>query len=133
MIKKILIVTIAIIFTTTCFSQKGKLDGQTFKIRVIEKNLVGKEHILKDEISFKDEKISTKFSTDNGFPDAKYTTESKDAMVTTLHNFKAESTNKKGDKLSWEGSVNADEIQGEASRERKGKIKTIYSFKGTLK
>ena len=53
-------------------------------------------------------------------------------MVTKIITFKGESEGKK-DIIEWEGTVNGDEIEGTATRKRKGTIRTIYEFKGTLK
>ena len=128
-------ILLSLTLTSTLFAQdkKGELDGQSFTIDVVEKNRITKrEDKMKDVISFKAGKITTKFSVDNGFPDAAYTTTSKDALMGTLISFKAESKEKK-DTFIWEGVVNGDEIEGMVTRERKGEIRTMYEFTGTLK
>ena len=133
--KLFLTTIICLTITSACFAQKQKavLDNQSFAIDIVEKNrITKKEKKMKDVINFKAGKISTKFSVDSDFPDAEYTTTSKSSMMGDLITFKAESKGKK-DKFVWEGIVDGDEIEGTATRERKGTIRTMYEFKGTLK
>lgn len=130
----ILLLLLSICATTISFAQKEKavLDNQSFTIDLVEKNRMGKDEKTKDIISFDDGKISTKFSKDNGFPAAEYTTTSKQGLMGDIVTFKAESKGKK-DTFVWEGVVNGDEIEGTATRERKGTIRTMYEFTGVLK
>ncbi len=129
-----LIVLMSILFTSNCIAQdeKSTIDGKSFTLKVVEKGRIGKDDKMSDVITFKDGKVSTKFSKDNGFPDATYTTESKDGFVSTIISFKGKCKGKK-DNLSWEGVINGDEIEGTAIVKRKGAIRTIYEFKGVLK
>ncbi|PCJ22453.1 MAG: hypothetical protein COA97_13405 [Flavobacteriales bacterium] len=123
-----------LLITTNCIAQEDKstLDGKQYAIDIIEKGRIGKDDKMKDVIVFKGGKIYTKFSRDNGFPDAEYTTETKDGLIAITIYFKGSCKGKK-DKLFWEGSISDNEIEGNAIRRRKGDIRTIYEFKGTLK
>ena len=131
--RTILILLISIGFTTNSFAQKEKaiLDGQSFKIDIVEKGRIGKDDKMTDIITFKDGKVSTKFSKDNAFTDAEYTTTSKDGMVSVVITFKGQAKGKK-DIMNWEGIINGDDIEGTAIVKRKGAIRTIYEFTGTL-
>ena len=129
--KLLFILLMSTYLTTSCMAQ-GALDDKSFAIDLVEKNRMGKEEKMKDVIRFKAGKISTTFSIDNEFPDASYTTTSKDGLIGSIITFKAKSKGKK-DTFVWEGIVNGDDIEGTATRERKGTIRTMYEFKGSIK
>ncbi|PCJ00162.1 MAG: hypothetical protein COB15_03240 [Flavobacteriales bacterium] len=124
------LVLIAFIATTS-FAQ-NTLDGKTFEIKIVEKKRMGDPKKMKGVILFEKGKVGGSISDDNGYSPAKYSTDSKDGLVSTFVNFTAEAKGKK-DILSWEGIINGDEIEGTAIRKRKGEIRTIFEFKGTLK
>ena len=130
----ILTILATIIITPNCVAQKEKaiLDGQSFTIDIVEKNKIGKDDKMSDVISFKAGKVYTKFSRNNGYPDAEYTTTSKDGMITLIISFKGQTKGKKH-LMNWEGIVNGEEIEGTAIVKKKGAIRTIYEFKGTQK
>lgn len=50
---------------------------------------------MTDIISFKDGKVYTQFSRENGFTDAEYTSTSKDRMVSVVITFKGQAKAKK--------------------------------------
>ena len=112
--------------------KKDPLEGKRFAVDIIEKGRIGKDDKMKDIIAFKDGKVSAQFSRNNKFSDAEYTIETKDGMMGVTIVFKGTGKNKK-DKLVWEGYVSDEEIEGEAVTRRKGTIRSIYQFKGTLK
>jgi hypothetical protein len=132
MMRTILLLIISFYFAVNCFAQKNILDGKSFAIDIVEKNRMGKNEKTKGTITFKDGKVSTNFSLDDGFPEAAYTTTSKDGLMGTTITFIGESKGKK-DKLVWEGYVTEDEIEGTTTREKKGEIRTMFEFKGVLK
>lgn len=117
--------------STISFAQNA-LDGKTFEIKITEKKRIGDPKKTKGVIIFDKGKIGGTISHDNGYSPAEYTTDSKDGLVSTFVNFTAKVKGKK-DVLSWEGVINGDEIEGTAIRKRKGEIRTIFEFKGTLK
>ena len=123
---------LSLFFTTTQLLAQGALDKQVFNISIVEKNRMGDPKKLKGDISFNDGKIDASIIRENDFSKADYTTTEKSGMVTKIITFKGESEGKK-DIIEWEGTVNGDEIEGTATRKRKGTIRTIYEFKGTLK
>ena len=132
--KTILTLLVTILITSNSYAQKEKsiLDGQSFKIDIVEKNKIGKDDKMTDVIYFRAGKVYTKFSRNNGYPDAEYATTSKDGMMTLIINFKGECKGKKYI-MNWEGIINGDDIEGSAIVMKKGTIRTIYKFKGTLK
>lgn len=131
---KTFLTLLVVIISTNCMAQKEKgiLDGQSFKIAIIEKNKIGKDDKMTDVISFKEGKVYTKFSRNNGYPDAEYTTTSKDGMITLIISFKGQTKGKKY-LMNWEGVVNGEDIEGTAIVKKKGAIRTIYEFKSSQK
>ena len=133
--KTLAIIALALVTSITCPAQKTKniLDKQTYYIEVTIKPLVGKEEKITDMMTFKSGKVSSKFSKDDGFSEASYTTTSENGLISEIITFKAECTNSKNEKLTWEGTINGADIEGVATREKKGKTKALYEFKGMLK
>ncbi len=120
------------LFTTASLAQKGSLDGQTFEIKIVEKKRIGDPKKLKGTILFDKGKVGGSISHENGFSPTEYTTTNKEGLASTFINFTGKAKGKK-DILNWEGVVNGDEIEGTAIRKRKGEIRTIFEFTGSLK
>lgn len=127
----IIAIFIYLLTANSAFAQ-GVLDNQEYEVKIFERKRIGDPEKSKGIIVFKEESVSTSITNDNGFSPAKYSTTSKDGFATKIITFKGESKGKK-DTLEWEGVVNGDEIEGTITRKRKGTIRTIYEFKGTLK
>ena len=128
--KTLLVIAITLIASSS-FAQ-GALDKQDFDIKIFERKRVGNAEKSKGTISFKEGKVSSSFSVENEFPDAEYKTTSKAGLMGDIVTFTGKSKGKK-DILEWDGIVNGDEIEGSLTRTRKGTIRGIYDFKGTLK
>ena len=115
-----------------CSFAQGVLDDQEFEVKIFEKKRIGDPEKSKGVLLFKEGKVGGNITHDNGFSPAKYTTTSKDGFITEIISFKGTTKGKK-DILEFEGVVTGNEIEGTATRKRKGTIRTIYEFKGTLK
>lgn len=122
------------------FAQKPKkvkdklLAGKTFTVEITETTgkKVGKT--ATDEISFKSEKLNSKFMTaENHFPASLYTATVDSTGEVKEITFESVETNQDGEELKWEGTVTDLDIEGTAVISKKGKTKKEYSFTGTLK
>ncbi|TAL59714.1 MAG: hypothetical protein EPN85_08795 [Bacteroidetes bacterium] len=93
---------------------------------------VGKKE--NDEISFKSEKLNSKWMTSNNhFPAAPYTVEVDSSSTPWTVTFTSEGKNTDGEDIKWEGTVTGEEIDGTATLSKKGKTKKEYAYTGTLK
>ncbi len=94
---------------------------------------VGKKAM--DEISFKSEKLNSKFMTkENAFPAALYTITEVDSSSTPwVITFISEGKSQEGEDIKWQGTVTGDDIEGSAIISKKGKAKKEYSYTGALK
>ena len=87
-----------------------------------------------DEISFKSEKLNSKFmTTTNHFPAASYTVEVDSSSTPHTITFTSESKNTDGEDIKWEGTIAGDEVDGTAIISKKGKVKREYAYAGILK
>lgn len=89
---------------------------------------------VSDEISFKGEKLNSKFmTTENKFPASVYTVSVDSSASPKTITFSSEGKNPDGNEIKWDGTVTDDAIEGTAVITTK-KGKTIeYSFSGTMK
>lgn len=109
-------------WTLPAVAQGGALDGKTFAGKLGETGKKGD----KDEFIFKDGTFESKACEKYGFGNAPYTTTAGEHTTT----FKAETTNDKGDKMEWEGTVAGILISGTATLNQEGKPPVEYWFKG---
>ena len=87
-----------------------------------------------DEISFKSEKLNSKFMTsENHFPATTYTVTVDSTANPPEITFTSEETNADGETLKWEGTITGNEIQATAVISKKGKTKKEYDITGTMK
>ena len=123
---------------TNAFAQKkGKdkiLVNKTYTVEITETTgkKVGKTD--NDEISFKSEKLNSKWmTTNNHFPAALYTVSVDSSSTPPSFTFTSEGKDQDGQDIKWEGSVTGDDIEGTAVISKKGKTKKEYAFTGALK
>lgn len=111
------------------------LAGKTFTVELVEKDAKKKDKSQADEISFKGDKINSKFMiAELKMPASPYTATVDSAIGDGTIAFTSECKNSDGDILTWEGTTIPDgTIEGIAKLSKKGKIKKEYSFTGTLK
>lgn len=132
----------ALLFTSeNSFAQKEKkvkdkvLANKVFTVEMAETTgkKVGKKE--NDEISFKSDKLTSKFmTTTEKFPAAAYIvvevdTTSKPSTVT----FMSEGKDAEGQDIKWEGTISGDDIEGTATVSKKGKVKREFAYTGALK
>ena len=87
-----------------------------------------------DEISFKSEKLNSKFMTaQNHFPAAAYTVTVDSSATPATISFVSEGKSSDGEDIKWEGTVTGDDIEGTATISKKGKTKKEYSYTGSVK
>jgi hypothetical protein len=92
---------------------------------------VGKK--ANDEISFKSEKLNSKFMTsENKFPAALYTVTVDSTTTPPTISFVSEG-NSDGEDIKWEGTITGDDIEGTATISKKGKTKKEYAYTGSIK
>ena len=110
------------------------LVNKTYTVEITENN-VKKAKTEADEISFKGEKLNSKFMmTANKIPAGAYTVSVDSTSDPVSITFSSESKNPDGDILKWDGTVTGDEIEGTAViTNKKGKTVHDYSFTGALK
>ncbi len=131
------------------FAQKVKvvkdklLDNKVYEIEINEDG-AKKPKPIKDEMSFKAQKIKSKymdekFMLNSGMyvveVDTAYVegeTEGSQVMEKTI-NFTAESVNGDKEKLAWTGSVTGEDIEGTIILSKKEKVKKQWTFSGTQK
>jgi hypothetical protein len=137
--KTTLIVTLAFTFLGTgAMAQKKEKDkvlvNKTYTVEITENN-VKKAKTEADEISFKGEKLSSKFMTaQNKIPAAAYTVSVDSTSDPKTITFSSEGKNPDGDIVKWDGTVTGEDIEGTAViTNKKGKTIHDYSFTGALK
>jgi hypothetical protein len=119
------------------FAQKKEKDKiLANKVYAIELTETGGKKAGKpqaDEISFKGDKLSSKFMTQEyKFPPSPYTV-SVDSS-SSPHTITFQSESKSSDEvLKWDGTITGDAIEGTAVISKKEKTKKEYSFSGNLK
>lgn len=110
------------------------LAGKVFTVEMTEttNKKVGKTET--DEISFKSEKLNSKFMTGkNHFPATAYTVSVDSSTTPPIFTFKCEGQDADGQDIEWEGTVSGDDIEGTAIIVKKGKTKMEYAYRGTAK
>ena len=110
--------------TLPAVAQGGALDGKTFTGKLGEKGKKGD----KDEFIFKEGTFESKACEEFGFGSAPYTTTASGHTTT----FKAETSNDKGGKMQWEGTVTGILISGTTTLYEEGKTPVEYWFKGKM-
>lgn len=135
---KIFTLVLALFAVTALFAQKKQKDKVLAnKIYVVEftETTAKKPKPVEDEISFKTEKLNSKFiNLEKKFPAALYIVEVDSSVSPKVINFSSESKNQGGDVIKWEGAVIEEAIEGTAIiTNKKGKTTGDYSFIGNLK
>jgi archaellum component FlaF (FlaF/FlaG flagellin family) len=123
---------------TKVFAQKKEKDkvlaNKIYTIELTETG--GKKHAKpeSDEISFKGEKLNSKFMTSEyKIPAAPYTVSVDSSATPKTITFQSESKGQDGEELKWDGTITDEAIEGTAVISKKGKTKKDYSFTGSLK
>jgi uncharacterized protein (TIGR03067 family) len=87
-----------------------------------------------DEISFKGEKMSSKFMTQEyKFPSSAYTVTVDSSASPKTITFQSLGKNPDEEEIKWDGTITDDAVEGTVVITKKGKTKKEYSFSGTLK
>ena len=110
------------------------LAGKIYTVEMAETTgkKVGKKD--NDEISFKSEKLNSKFITTSvHFPAAPYIVTVDSTSTPPDITFTSEGKNTEGEDIKWEGVITGDDIEGTAVVSKKGKVKREFSYTGTLK
>jgi len=120
------------------FAQKKVKDKflayKTYTVEMTETTAKKAGKTESDEISFKSEKLNSKFMiSQNHFPAAIYTVSVDSSSGSKEISFQSDGKNPDGEEIKWEGTVTDDAIEGTAIISKKGKMKKEYSFIGNLK
>ncbi|MCO6431409.1 MAG: hypothetical protein J5J00_11155 [Deltaproteobacteria bacterium] len=107
-------------------SAEHALDGKSYVVEVTKE---GEELFTNENIEFADGKMETTFKEDEGYNKADYET-SKEGE--TIH-FKATSTNKEGDSLTWNGSESDGVLQGTIALKSAKNSAASWSFKSAAR
>lgn len=132
---------LAILFftvNTISFAQKKEKDKilayKTYTVEMAETTAKKAGKTETDEISFKSEKLNSKFMiSQHHFPAAIYTVSVDSSSEVKEISFQSEGKNSDGEEIKWEGVVTDDAIEGTVVISKKGKTKKEYSFSGNLK
>ena len=125
-------------FITNANAQKKEKDkvlaNKVYTIEFTDKG-AKKPKPIADEISFKSEKLNSKFmTTENKLPAGPYTVSVESSASPKTITFQSESKNVDGEELKWDGTITDEAIEGTAVvTNKKGKTVHDYSFTGTLK
>lgn len=120
------------------FAQKKIKDKvltlKTFTVEMTETTAKKAGKTESDEISFKSEKLNSKFMTmQNHFPSAMYTVSVDSSSAPAIITFTSDGKNPDGEEIKWEGTVTDKDIEGTVVISKKGKTKKEYSFTGVMK
>ncbi|MBI4947110.1 MAG: hypothetical protein HY840_12000 [Bacteroidetes bacterium] len=120
------------------FAQKKEKDKVLAnKVYTIDLTETGSKKTPKpesDEISFKGDKLNSKFmSSEYKFSGATYTVSVDSSSESKEITFECLSKNPDGEELKWDVTITDDAIEGTAVISKKGKTKKEYSFSGTQK
>ena len=110
--------------TLPAAAQGSTLDGKTFVGKLGEKGKKGD----KDEFIFKAGTFESMACEKFGFGSAPYTTTASGNITT----FQAETSNDKGGKMKWAGTVTGNKISGTTTPYQEGKAPVLYWFKGKM-
>ena len=119
------------------FAQKKEKDkvlaNKTYTIEFTETN-AKKPKPISDEISFKSEKLNSKFmTTENHFPAAAYTVSVESTSDPKTITFTSQGNNNDKEMIKWDGTISGEDIEGTATITTKKGKETQYSFTGNLK
>lgn len=137
--KTTIIISVILSFLSiNALAQKKEKDkilaNKTYTVDITENN-VKKAKTVADEISFKSEKLNSKFMmTENKIQAAPYVVSVDSSSTPPVITFSSEGKNPDGDIVKWDGTVTGEDIEGTAViTNKKGKTVADYSFTGTLK
>ena len=125
-------------FITNANAQKKEKDkvlvNKIFTIEFTDKG-AKKPKPIADEISFKGEKLNSKFMmAENNLTAGPYTVTVDSSASPKTITFQSESKNGDDEVLKWDGTITDEAIEGTAIiTNKKGKTVHDYSFTGTLK
>lgn len=125
-------------FTEDTFSQKKTKDKvlayRMFTVEMTETTAKKAGKTVSDEISFKSEKLNSKFiNQENHFVPFLYTVSVDSSSSPAIITFTSEGKNPDGEEIKWDGTVTDKDIEGAVVISKKGKTKKEYSFIGTQK
>ena len=131
-------VAVVFAFSTTLFAQKKAKDKvlayNTYTVEMTETTAKKAGKTESDEISFKSEKLNSKFMiSQNHFPAATYTVSVDSSSGSKEISFQSDGKNPDGEEIKWAGTVTSKDIEGTVVISKKGKTKKEYSFTGSLK
>ena len=123
--------------SSTIFAQKKEKDkvlaNKTYTIEFTETN-AKKPKPISDEISFKSEKLNSKFmTTENHFPAAAYTVSVDSTSDPKTITFTSQGNNTDKEMIKWDGTISGEDIEGTATITTKKGKETQYSLTGNLK
>jgi hypothetical protein len=133
---------IALLTLVFCFSiksyaqQKEKLLGEKqFDIELTEVGKKKNNEPVKDQLLFRANKLSSTYMMrEYVFTASAYTASVDSTSGTKVITFVSDSKNADGDMLKWNGTVTDEEMEGTVTlADKKGKLKTTYTFKGQQK
>ena len=134
---KFLLLTVLTVCSISLFAQKKEKDKVlASKIYTIEltETAAKKPKQLSDEISFKAEKLYSKFmTTEHHFQASGYTVSVDSTSTPPAITFSSEGKNPDSETIKWDGTITGEDAEGTAViTTKKGKA-TEYTFTGTLK
>ncbi len=135
---QLLVVFTFFLASANLFGQKKEKDkvlvNKTYTVEITETS-AKKPKVINDEISFKAEKLNSKFMTaENAIPAALYTVSVDSTSDPKAITFQSEGKTADGLVVKWDGTVTGEAIDGTAViTNKKGKTVHEYSFTGTLK
>lgn len=111
------------------------LAGKTYSVEFIEMGSKKGGEPMKDEMTFKSEKLTVKtLAPQHRFTPAGYTVAVDSSDTTPVITFSSVTKNPDGEELTLEGKITDDAIEGTGIvKNKKGKTKVEYTFSGTLK
>jgi len=121
--------TIAIFaVSANVFAQKKTKDkvlaSKIYTVEMIETTAKKAGKTEGDEISFKNEKLNSKFMTaQNHFPAAAYTVSVDSSSNPATITFSSEGKNPDGEEIKWEGTVTDNDIEGRIVISKNGETK----------
>ena len=135
---KIFTLVIALLTVNALLAQKKQKDKVlNNKIYVVEftETTAKKPKPVEDEISFKVEKLSSKFiNLEKKLPPGPYLVEVDSSASPKAIHFTSESKSQDGEVVKWEGTIVEEAIEGTAViTNKKGKTTAEYSFIGNIK
>jgi len=105
----------------------GALDGKTFSVMIKEQGKDGEA--IKDDLIFKDGKLTSTECEKYGFGPAPYEYRTMDDATM----FISSSTSEKEGENQWEGKVEGDKIKGTFLWIKMGQDPVMYKYEGSLK